>query len=59
MVTGMAEEIRERLVAAAFLYDDPAAYVAGVDAALRAAASVLPPGAGSKAAPETQAVTSA
>lgn len=31
----MADDLRERLVAEAFLYDDPSAYIAGVDAALR------------------------
>ena len=40
------DDLRTRLLADAFLYDDPAAYTAGVDAALRAtAAEALPPAA--------------
>lgn len=34
------DDLRARLVRDAFLYDDPAAYTAGVEAALRAAARI-------------------
>lgn len=36
------DELRQRLLAQAFLYDDPEAYVSGVEAALRAVERLAP-----------------
>lgn len=39
----MEQDLRERLLQRAFLYEDPLAYQAGVDATMRELAHLLPP----------------